>query len=693
MYNHIKGDSDVINFELYPPDLLLYYDYSLVLQASCRSYFEQLGDADFSLFSQTLSYKRAALIQNAIVCLGITNTSLTKDNILVLGNMCCFLDAEYIQTSDPFILEELKTCEDSTNDQRTAVENLLMTGATPYGIVSQWISGTLEKLGMLPLHFTSDFYAHINKREMRNFVRYFKKVLKRNGVGREKRRKWIKEIRKARRRKSKRSVDARCEVGEITSVTVSDESFPFDYSDISQFEYCLMPTFVKEHLNSITDKVDEDDYLKIVLNKLNEAYSNSSSIPENEVQQFGPMSRVATVEDIRAWTITELDTLELLMVSSDGPWNLTVAEAVVLKYLSVEGNKLGSLELNIIQGEILCSLGTDVLMNISYQSLREMDPPDVSSCSLEKKKLLFHIIRQESTNTRSAAAVSADEYQLTQPYLGGADSEFVQSLVQSNINMDMPTFTSLDQEVVLNLSVSNVKDLLGTNVAELKSYENNSLVQNWTSRQLQSELNRLGVGLMGGRADTTASSSSPNTAVTVTPGAATNATGVPSNPTNATGVTLNPTNATGVTSNPTNATGVTSNPTNATGVPSNPTNATGVPSNPTNATGVPSNPTNATGVTSNPTNATGVTSNPTNATGVTSKPTNATGVTSNPTNATNPSNSSTAVPGSSSGGSTGGSNNVTTTTTAATTIKGHASRIRSDAGFSFLVMLTLLYFM
>uniref|UniRef100_A0A8C5HSI9 Mesothelin-like protein n=1 Tax=Gouania willdenowi TaxID=441366 RepID=A0A8C5HSI9_GOUWI len=336
MYNHIKGDSDVINFELYPPDLLLYYDYSLVLQASCRSYFEQLGDADFSLFSQTLSYKRAALIQNAIVCLGITNTSLTKDNILVLGNMCCFLDAEYIQTSDPFILEELKTCEDSTNDQRTAVENLLMTGATPYGIVSQWISGTLEKLGMLPLHFTSDFYAHINKRNAQLCPCIFC------------------------------ASDARCEVGEITSVTVSDESFPFDYSDISQFEYCLMPTFVKEHLNSITDKVDEDDYLKIVLNKLNEVSEFGQCM---HVQQFGPMSRVATVEDIRAWTITELDTLELLMVSSDGPWNLT-AEAVVLKYLSVEGNKLGSLELNIIQGEILCSLGTDVLMNISYQSLR-----------------------------------------------------------------------------------------------------------------------------------------------------------------------------------------------------------------------------------------------------------------------------------------------------------------------------------
>ncbi|MEQ2241585.1 hypothetical protein ILYODFUR_026844, partial [Ilyodon furcidens] len=69
MYNQIKGESDISTFDLFPPDVLLYYDYSLVLQTSCRSYFKELGDADFSVFSSDLSYKRTALLNNARSCL------------------------------------------------------------------------------------------------------------------------------------------------------------------------------------------------------------------------------------------------------------------------------------------------------------------------------------------------------------------------------------------------------------------------------------------------------------------------------------------------------------------------------------------------------------------------------------------------------------------------------------------------
>ncbi|XP_040892778.1 uncharacterized protein LOC121181061 isoform X2 [Toxotes jaculatrix] len=163
MYNYIKNDSDATSFDLYPPDVLLYYDYSLVPQASCRSYFQQLADADFSVFSSVLSYKLTALFANARSCLGITNTSLTKDNILVLGNMCCTLDGSYIENSDPSILENLKNCPDLTNAQAAAVETLLLSGKTPYGDPSTWNEKTLEDLGMLPLYLTSTFYGNFDK--------------------------------------------------------------------------------------------------------------------------------------------------------------------------------------------------------------------------------------------------------------------------------------------------------------------------------------------------------------------------------------------------------------------------------------------------------------------------------------------------------------------------------------------------
>ncbi|XP_015249516.1 PREDICTED: uncharacterized protein LOC107097056 isoform X1 [Cyprinodon variegatus] len=76
MYNHISAESDITSFDLFPPDVLLYYDYSLVPQVSCRAYFEQLGDADFSVFSSDLTYKRIALFDNARSCLVRTKKSL-----------------------------------------------------------------------------------------------------------------------------------------------------------------------------------------------------------------------------------------------------------------------------------------------------------------------------------------------------------------------------------------------------------------------------------------------------------------------------------------------------------------------------------------------------------------------------------------------------------------------------------------
>lgn len=53
-------------------------------------------------------------------------------------------------------------------------------------------------------------------------------------------------------------------------MTIRDETFPFNYDDINQFNNCLSATTVKNNLASITEKVDDEDYLRIVLTKLRE---------------------------------------------------------------------------------------------------------------------------------------------------------------------------------------------------------------------------------------------------------------------------------------------------------------------------------------------------------------------------------------------------------------------------------------
>lgn len=135
----------------------------------------------------------------------------------------------------------------------------------------------------------------------------------------------------------------------------------------------------------------------------------------------------------------------------------------------------------------------------------------------------------------------------------GAPLSYVQRLSISNINMDMTTFTSLDKNVVLvsfyvyecvkqeflflfqakrsssllsqNLMVGDVRGLLGSNLNQLKSYENQTLVQSWIRLQPQSQLDTLAIGLTGGTTSDTSTVSGTThsgTSGTVDPNAATN---------------------------------------------------------------------------------------------------------------------------------------------------------------------------
>ncbi|XP_019215794.1 uncharacterized protein LOC102080602 [Oreochromis niloticus] len=506
MYTYIKDDA--ASFNLYPPDVLLYYDYSLVPQGSCRAYFTELGNADFSVFSPALSYLRTALFENAKSCLGITNTSLTKDSISVLGNMCCILDASYILNSDSSILEKLKACPSLTSAQAAAVQARMTNGNTRSGAPSVWTEQTLKDLGMLSLYMSSTFYDYFNTKTKNNYLRYFLGVLKENNVDSQK----IGELKSAIRMsipdESKRSIATDCTLGFITRVTIVNLTFPLNY-DISQFTSCLNSTIVKDNLDALVYQVQEQNYTTIVLSKLRQAYNASGIIPEDQVQILGAMSRSATMADINMWNITQIDTLSSLMDPSNGPWDPVLAKAIISKYLSVKGNSLGSVALNAIGGPNLCALDVVAIRNILVESIKNADALDISSCTTEKKQEVFALAYKAFIPVTRSISISASTYQLLQSYLPGADLAFIQNLVSSNISMDLPTFTGLLQSVIQNLTVSDIKGLLGTNLPVLKLYENVTVVQTWIRSQLQSDLNTLGVGLTGGKASPTNTTITP----------------------------------------------------------------------------------------------------------------------------------------------------------------------------------------
>ena len=63
-------------------------------------------------------------------------------------------------------------------------------------------------------------------------------------------------------------------MGNITQVTVNDDSFPFGY-DQTQFDLCLDVPVLQDNLNSICEKVDDDDLQKIILKKLNQVIQSN----------------------------------------------------------------------------------------------------------------------------------------------------------------------------------------------------------------------------------------------------------------------------------------------------------------------------------------------------------------------------------------------------------------------------------
>ncbi|XP_031722659.1 otoancorin [Anarrhichthys ocellatus] len=485
MYNLVQ-DNLSQKFTEYPSDMLLYLKSKDVTSANCRSYFSAVGAADFSVASSILN-KASLLLSEARTCLGISGVTLSRDNVEVLGNMACTLDGSYIENADLLILEKLKVCTDFSKSQAAAMERLLLSGETKYGIVKTWNKLTLLSLGDLPLYFTGAIWGQIKTRTKRRFLRTFLFQLRQKKTKKSKLKKLVRE---ARTRRTKRG--AGCTVGNITQVTVSDNAFPFGY-DQTQFDLCLDIPVLRDNLNSICEKVDEDDFQKIILTKLNQAFP--SGVSDEKVQVLGSVSRVASVGDISKWSITKVDTLAALMKADDGSWEAAKSKAIITKYLGTSGNSLGSTELNSIDSNV-CSLDTSTLRTITADSIRNAKPLNVASCSLEQKRVLYEI---SNISFSSPSSSSNTYYNLIRPYLGGARLSDVVALSTTNISMDINTFESLDPNVTAGLTVADVKLLVGSHVQNLKLFENATQVENWRNMQTQSDLDKLDVGLTTNR--------------------------------------------------------------------------------------------------------------------------------------------------------------------------------------------------
>ncbi|XP_051988667.1 uncharacterized protein mslna [Xyrauchen texanus] len=517
MYNQIRDDKP-LDFVNYPPDMLLYYNYDTIPRAQCQAYFTQLAKADFSKFSTTLRGRWDILWKNARDCFGINGTGIKKQDLTELGNLACVLGKDVIENSDPEILENLKKCNELSETQITAIETLLFKGTSKYGPPVKWNQITLGNLGILPLYLPQTFWGSFAERDSRKFLKTFLKSLRVQNTAKVHMKRLFKAliltVTKAKR-------EAGCAKSTITSTVIIDDAFPFGYS-ANDFENCLSVEVVRDNLADLCAKVDDNDLQRVILNKLSEILPNG--LLDDQVQVLGSVSRNATVVEINKWSITKTDTLAALMNASDGEWAPAQSNAIITKYLSSNKN-LTATELNLIKGPNLCSLNISTLAAILPDSIRGSDALNVSECSTDQKKVLFSIADRAfplSSTTDKKSLLT--DFQLIESYLGGADLNYIRNLSLSDVSMSLSTFKNLDPNVVFNLKVSEVKGLLGLNLQDLKTFENEKIVQSWIKQQLQSELNTLNITLTGGKADPvspTAATNSTSTAATTTNGAVT----------------------------------------------------------------------------------------------------------------------------------------------------------------------------
>ncbi|XP_043108915.1 uncharacterized protein LOC122354733 [Puntigrus tetrazona] len=497
MYNYMKDETST-SFTDLPSDMLLYYNYEKVEKASCRSYFSAVGTADYSILSGVLD-KQKTLFNNAQNCLGISGQRLSKDHVEVLANLTCTLDPVYIQNSDPTIIDKLKNCHDLSDAQISAVQTLLLSGETIYGNSSGWGQQTLEQLNTLPLYFTGDFWNLFSPTVKKKYMKVFMPFLRTRNTEKPKLKKLFKNCNTELSARSRMSRSTDCTAGNITEAMIADASFPFGYT-AAQFDACLTPKVLRDNLAAVSEKVDDNDFQRIILNKLEQVYP--AGLPDGPLQLLSSVSRQATLDEIRTWSVTSIDTLTALMNRKNGEWDKDKSNEVILRYLSVAGHTLGTNELNII-GSNICSLNISTLQSIKAGDLSNAEVLDLSSCSLEQKSVLYSTANSSFRAQRSNGPIY---FHLISPYLGGAPVEDVRALASSNITLDISTFRSLSIPVVKALSVSDVRSLMGSAVADLKVFENDSVVQAWISSQRQSQLDTLNIGLSGGQADPSTSS-------------------------------------------------------------------------------------------------------------------------------------------------------------------------------------------
>nr|XP_020032881.1 mesothelin-like protein [Castor canadensis] len=477
----LQGD-----FQLHPPDLLLFYNLSQVREADCRAFTHRAAQGDTELLAN-LPDQRVALRHTALACLGKPHLQLSASDLRILGVLVCDMDASSIVTADPHVLQNLLRCPRLTAAQRTALNTLLASGRTQLGPPSSWNLEGLQALGPLATYISPHLWKEIQEDVRLDFFRSMVIACREGRLSRCDASRFVTSFLESRANlvcsRPKRNTGRSCVRGNITAATLQDNLFLVRY-DCTQLESCLGSHVLRANLDPLLQHPLPAECQRIVKAKLTQIYPRG--IPEDQLQLITSLVYLYSRAEIDQWNITSQDTVMALLASDVALDNQT--EAVLQQFLDHNGTVTGAL-LVAMGGSRLCWMSPRQIQTIRPSEFRLAGALDISSCPQSRKNILFAKAREAFGGTKTTDAY----YRFMRPYLGGASVEELQHLAQANVSMDIDTFTNLNPSVLQSLSVSNVTTLLGQNVGDLQKARSHPTINSWLRGLNRSALGELGL--------------------------------------------------------------------------------------------------------------------------------------------------------------------------------------------------------
>ncbi|XP_032896964.1 uncharacterized protein LOC116985943 isoform X2 [Amblyraja radiata] len=481
MSRRLNASGTPSNISDLPTDLLIFYTPEAFPSENCTSFFRAVGHSNINVVSQG-SQVRKDLLQNAKLCLNISNQGLSRDQVLILNNLVCDYDGD-ITKADISILEALKNCNEYTPTQKYAI-NVQLNRVTRYGDPSTWNTSTLENLETLVFAVNGTTWSKVNRNVILEGLRPYVgrssmfKINRQRGL--------LQRLFFSSSRRSRAATG--CTIGEITASMTFDVMLPALYG-ATELENCLNNTILKDYLFQLGKHAFDEVQLRVLQKKLNQIYPNG--IPEDKIQLLGYVTSVFNSTDINTWSVTKQETLSATQPNSP---NDGVSKAILSRYLTASG-VIDTATLNIVGGRVLCLLDESKIQTISPTNISNANPLNISSCSQSKINLIYNKAKTAVETQNSDQAIY---YTQMRTYLGGATTGDLQSLASGNISMDPSVILALNPEEFKDLSTGDVKDLLGINLETMKTYENSTLVETWISKHTNVEVASLGIGLTGG---------------------------------------------------------------------------------------------------------------------------------------------------------------------------------------------------